>query len=121
MAGAEIVVAEKFYVCGGLKRPWLCVILIYDHLVEVRTLDQQPGDAFAFMLGNAVSAQAGGAILAVEFLTVENFVPAFTAFDGSVDELKHKPAAQRNAAKKSPFLNAAAHTCGLTRFSFSEQ
>jgi hypothetical protein len=31
---------------------------------------------------------------------VENFVSAFTAFDGSVDELKHKPVAQRNAAKK---------------------
>ena len=101
MADAEIVVAEKFYVCGGLKRPWLCVILIYDHLVEVRTLDQQPGDAFAFMLGNAVSAQAGGAILAVEFLTVENFVPAFTAFDGSVDELKHKPVAQPECGEKT--------------------
>lgn len=58
--------------------------------MELRTLDQQPRDAFAFMLGNAVSAQTGGAILAVEFLAVENFVPAFTAFDGSVDELKHK-------------------------------
>src|ERR1044072_6838555 len=69
--------------------------------MELRTLDQQPRDAFAFMLGNAVSAQAGGAILAVEFLAVENFVPAFTAFDGSIDELKHKPAAQRNAATKS--------------------
>jgi hypothetical protein len=52
------------------------------------------------VLGNAVSAQASGAILAVEFLAVENFVPAFTAFDGSIDELKHKPAAQRNAATK---------------------
>jgi hypothetical protein len=30
---------------------------------------------------------------------VKNFVSAFTAFDGSVDELKHKPVAQRNAAK----------------------
>jgi hypothetical protein len=52
-------------------------------------------------LGNAVSAQADGAIFAVEFLTVKNFVPAFTALDGSIDELKHKPAAQRDAAKKS--------------------
>ncbi len=68
--------------------------------MELRTLDQQPGDAFVFMLGNAVSAQAGGAILAVEFLAVKNFVPALAAFDGSVDELKHTPAAQRNAAKQ---------------------
>jgi hypothetical protein len=67
--------------------------------MELRALDQQPGDAFVFMLGNAVFAQTGGAILAVEFLAMENFVPAFTAFDGSVDELKHKAAAQRNVAK----------------------
>ena len=91
---------EKFYVCGGRKRGSLCVIQIFDRLVEVRTLHQQPGDTFAFVLGNAVFAQAGRAILAVEFLPVKNFVPAFAAFDGSVDELKHKPAAKRNAAKK---------------------
>ena len=72
-------------------------------LVELRTLHQQPRNAFVFMLGNAVFAQAGRAILAVKLLAVENFVPAFTAFDGSVDELKHRLAAQRNAAKKSPF------------------
>src|ERR1041384_1777146 len=69
--------------------------------VKLRTLDLEPSDAFVFVLGNAVSAQAGGAILAVEFLAVENFVPAFTAFDGSIEELKHNPAAQRNAATKS--------------------
>lgn len=68
--------------------------------MELRTLDLEPSDAFVFVLGYAVSAQGGGAILAVEFLAVENFVPAFTAFDGSIDELKHKPAAQRNAATK---------------------
>ena len=68
--------------------------------VKLRTLDLEPSDAFVFVLSYAVSAQAGGAILAVEFLAVENFVPAFTAFDGSIDELKHKPAAQRNAATK---------------------
>ena len=91
-------------------------------LVELRTLHQQPRNAFVFMLGNAVFAQAGRAILAVKLLAVENFVPAFTAFDGSVDELKHRLAAQRNAAKKNrPFLNSAARTCGLARFSFSEQ
>ncbi|HEX7230540.1 MAG TPA: hypothetical protein VF452_09110 [Candidatus Binatia bacterium] len=67
--------------------------------MKLRALDQQPGDAFIFMLGNAVFAQTGGAILAVEFLAMENFVPAFTAFDGSVNKLKHKAAAQRNAAR----------------------
>lgn len=72
----------------------------FDRSVELRTLDLEPSDAFVFVLGYAVSAQGGGAILAVEFLAVENFVPAFTAFDGSIDELKHKPAAQRNAATK---------------------
>ena len=76
-------------------------------LVELRTLHQQPRNAFVFMLGNAVFAQAGRAILAVKLLAVENFVPAFTAFDGSVDELKHRLAAQRNAAKKHrPLLNS---------------
>ena len=89
--------------------------------MKLGTLDQQPRDAFVFVLGNAVSAQAGGAVLAIEFIAVENFVPAFTAFNGSVDELKHRSAAQRNAARKSPFLNWAAYTCGLARFSFSEQ
>ena len=93
----------------------------FDRSVKLRTLDLEPSDAFVFVLGNAVSAQAGGAILAVEFLAVENFVPAFTAFDGSIDELKHKPAAQRNAAKKSLSLNLAAHICGLARLSLSEQ
>jgi len=68
--------------------------------VKLRTLDLEPSDAFVFVLGNTVSAQASGAILAVEFLAVKDFVPAFTAFDGSIDELKHKPAAQRNAATK---------------------
>ena len=82
---------EKLYVCGGRKRSSLCVILIFHRSVEVRTLDQQPRDAFAFMLGNAVSAEGHGAILAIKFLAVENFVPAFTAFDGSIDQLKHKP------------------------------
>ena len=72
----------------------------FDRSVELRTLDLEPSDAFVFVLGYAVSAQGGGAILAVEFLAVENFVPAFTAFDGSIDELKHKPAAQQNAATK---------------------
>ena len=76
--------------------------------VKLRTLDLEPSDAFVFVLGNAVSAQAGGAILAVEFLAVENFVPAITAFDGSIDELKHKPAGQRDAAKRSSFPNPAA-------------
>jgi hypothetical protein len=51
---------------------------------------------------------------------MKNFVSAFTAFDGSVDELKHKPVAQRNAAKK--FLSkSAARTCGLTCLSFTAQ
>jgi len=89
------------------------VIEIFGRLMEMRTLDQQPGDAFAFMLGNAAFAQAGGAILAVEFLTVENFVPAFTAFDGSIDELKHKPLRSAECGKKSTFLNSAAHTLRL--------
>jgi hypothetical protein len=72
----------------------------FDGSVELRTLYLEPRDAFVFVLRNAVPAQAGGAILTVEFLAVENFVPAFTAFDSSIDELKHRPAVQRNAAKK---------------------
>jgi hypothetical protein len=68
--------------------------------VEVGTLYLQPRATFAFVLGDAVFAQAGWAIRAVEFLAVKNFVSAFTAFDGSVDELKHKPVAQAECGKK---------------------
>ena len=97
MASAKLFVAEKFYlrVDESGRR-----YARSDRLVELRTLHQQPRNAFVFMLGNAVFAQAGRAILAVKLLAVENFVPAFAAFDGSVDELKHRLAAQRNAAKK---------------------
>jgi hypothetical protein len=73
----------------------------FDRSVELRTLDLEPSDAFVFVLSYAVSAQAGGAILAVEFLAVENFVSAFTAFDGSVDELKHKPGAQPECGEET--------------------
>lgn len=86
-----LIVAEKFYVWRGRSAGVGMDSSNCDRSVELRTLYLEPSDAFVFVLGKAVSAQTGGAILAVEFLAVKNFVPAFTAFDGSIDELKHKP------------------------------
>jgi hypothetical protein len=38
----------------------------------------------------AIFADAGAAIITVEFVAVANVIPAFTAFYGSIDQLKHQ-------------------------------
>jgi hypothetical protein len=38
----------------------------------------------------AILADTGPATITVKFLSVANLVPAFTAFDGSIDKLKHQ-------------------------------
>jgi hypothetical protein len=38
----------------------------------------------------AAFAEAGAAIITTELIAVSNVIPAFTAFYGSVDELKHQ-------------------------------
>lgn len=43
------------------------------------------------MSKDAIVADAGAAIVTIEFIAVANLVPAFSAFYGSIDELKHPP------------------------------
>ncbi|HXV82032.1 MAG TPA: hypothetical protein VEG60_19315 [Candidatus Binatia bacterium] len=38
----------------------------------------------------AILADTGAATVTIKFFAVANFVSAFTAFDGSIDELKHQ-------------------------------
>jgi hypothetical protein len=45
--------------------------------------------AFLFMAKQTVIAETHRAERAVELLTMKNFVPAFAAFDSSIDQLKH--------------------------------
>jgi hypothetical protein len=45
--------------------------------------------AFLFMAKQTVIAETHPAERAIELLTMKNFVPAFAAFDSSIDQLKH--------------------------------
>jgi len=45
--------------------------------------------AFVLVAQKAIFADAGAAGIAVEFIAVANLISAFSAFYGSVDELKH--------------------------------
>jgi hypothetical protein len=38
----------------------------------------------------ATFAEAGAAIITIELVAVSNVIPAFTAFYGSIDKLKHQ-------------------------------
>jgi hypothetical protein len=42
------------------------------------------------MLQQAAFTEAGAAIIATELVAVSDVIPAFAAFYGSVDELKHR-------------------------------
>jgi hypothetical protein len=46
--------------------------------------------AFILVVKQAAFAEAGAAIIATELVTVPDVIPAFAAFYGSVDELKHR-------------------------------
>ena len=45
--------------------------------------------AFLLVAEQAVIAQTHGAKRTIELLTMKNLMPAFAAFDGSIDQLKH--------------------------------
>ena len=45
--------------------------------------------AFLLMAKQTVIAETHAAERAIELLTMNNFVPAFAAFDSSIDQLKH--------------------------------
>jgi hypothetical protein len=42
------------------------------------------------MMNEATFADTRAAIVTVKFLAVTNLIPAFTAFYGAIDELKHQ-------------------------------
>jgi hypothetical protein len=46
--------------------------------------------AFLFVTKQTVIAQTHAAERTVELLTMKNLVPAFAAFDSSIDQLKHQ-------------------------------
>jgi hypothetical protein len=46
--------------------------------------------AFLLMAKQTVIAETHGAERTIKLLTMKNFVPAFTAFDSSIDQLKHQ-------------------------------
>jgi hypothetical protein len=46
--------------------------------------------AFLLMAEQAVIAETHAAKTTTELLTMKNLMPAFTAFDGSIDQLKHR-------------------------------
>ena len=46
--------------------------------------------AFLLMAKQTVIAETHAAERAIELLTMKNFVPAFAAFDSSIDQLKHQ-------------------------------
>jgi hypothetical protein len=45
--------------------------------------------AFILVLDDAAFAQAGAASTTVKLVAVQNLIPAITAFDSSIDQLKH--------------------------------
>jgi hypothetical protein len=52
------------------------------------------------MLKHATFAQAGAATRTVKLVAVANVIPAFTAFYGSIDELKHPGISVQNWRSK---------------------
>lgn len=46
--------------------------------------------AFILVVKQTAFADTGAARITVELIAMANFVPALAAFDGSIDELKHR-------------------------------
>jgi hypothetical protein len=46
-------------------------------------------ETLLLMAKEAAFTDTGAAVLAIEFLAVADLVPALTAFDGPIDQLKH--------------------------------
>ena len=42
------------------------------------------------MVKQAIFAETGAAIITIELVAMSNVIPAFTAFYGSIDKLKHQ-------------------------------
>lgn len=91
-------------------------------------LRSEPPDgrvALVFMVKKTVFADTGAADLALEFIAVTDFMPAFATFDGAVNELKHSGSPDpswRSAATYHGFDRAdneksrrAAFSCGADR------
>ena len=71
------------------------------------------------MVKDAAFTDTGTAIITAEFIAVPNLVPAFAAFDGSIDELKHHPFRSSGPPLERPALKKrfiASDSCGLARF-----
>ena len=58
--------------------------------MKMRPVPSNRQQAFILMVEQATFADTGAAVITVEFIAVANLIPAFTAFYGSIDELKHK-------------------------------
>jgi hypothetical protein len=70
------------------------------------------------MLKDTIVADTGAAIIAVKFIAVANLVPAFGAFYGAIDELKHLTfRSLESPIQKSPRTKHSRHSdrCGLAR------
>jgi len=69
------------------------------------------------MMNEATFADTRAAIVTVKFVAVTNVIPAFTAFYGSIDELKHQIRIQSRCAKKLTSRNSYnPERCGLAWF-----
>jgi hypothetical protein len=72
------------------------------------------------MLKEAIFAETRGAIITIKLVAVANVMPAFTAFYGSIDELKHQTfryserTLENTHIKRSDTCNA--DRCGLACF-----
>jgi hypothetical protein len=66
----------------------------------------------------AAFAEAGATIIATELIAVSNVIPAFAAFYGSVDELKHQRfVIQSRGSKKERKGDSALHQLRLSTVS----
>jgi len=69
------------------------------------------------MMNEATFADTRAAIVAVEFVAVANVIPAFTAFYGSIDELKHQSISLFDLVlEKTVKRFSNPERCGLARF-----
>jgi hypothetical protein len=61
------------------------------------------------MLKEAIFAETRGAIITIKLVTVANVMPAFTAFYGSIDELKHQTFRYSEPALETPTSKKTIH------------
>jgi hypothetical protein len=57
--------------------------------------------AFILMVKQTAFADTGAARITVELVAMANFVPALAAFDGSIDELKHRTFCLLNQSRRA--------------------